>query len=59
VAGYFDHLEAFLEHAIDQAFVRPEYRPMIIADSDPKRLLERFRSYRAPEVKKWISEEET
>jgi uncharacterized protein (TIGR00730 family) len=59
VAGYFDHLEAFLEHAIDQAFVKPEYRPMIIVDSDPKRLLERFRSYRAPEVKKWISEEET
>lgn len=58
VAGYFDHLQAFLEHAMDQAFVKPEYRPMIMVEEDPEKLLEHFADYRAPHVKKWISEEQ-
>lgn len=58
VAGYFDHLQAFLEHAMDQAFVRTEYRPMMIVEQDPATLLARFRDYRAPTVRKWITEEE-
>jgi uncharacterized protein (TIGR00730 family) len=59
VAGYYDHLHAFLEHAIDQAFVKPEYKPMMIVEADPERLLARFRNYTAPNVKKWISEEQS
>lgn len=59
VAGYFDHLQAFLEHAMDQAFVRPEYRPMMIVEEDPERLLGRFGDYEPPRVKKWIDEEQT
>lgn len=59
VACYFDHLQAFLDHAMDEAFVKTEYKPMIMAESDPERLLERFAAYRAPTVRKWITEEET
>lgn len=59
VAGYFDHLEAFLEHAMGEAFVRAEYKPMMMVEEDPKKLLERFRSYEPPRVKKWISKDET
>lgn len=59
VAGYFDHLQAFLDHAMAEAFVKAEYKPMIMAESDPERLLERFAAYRAPTVRKWITEEET
>ncbi len=58
VAGYFDHLGIFLEHAMDEAFVREEYRPMMIVEEDATRLLERFMDYQAPRVKKWISEEQ-
>lgn len=59
VAGYFDHLEAFLEHAMGEAFVRAEYKPMMMVEEDPEKLLERFRSYEPPRVKKWISKDET
>jgi uncharacterized protein (TIGR00730 family) len=59
VAGYYDHLHAFLEHAIDQAFVKPEYKPMMIVEADAERLLARFRNYTAPNVEKWISEEQS
>jgi len=59
VSGYYDHLFAFLENAIREQFVKPEYRPMIMMDDDPESLIQRFEQYRAPKVKKWIGPEET
>jgi uncharacterized protein (TIGR00730 family) len=59
ISGYYDHLFAFLEHAIDQRFVREEYRPMIMMEQTAGGLLDRYRSYQAPTVKKWIGPEET
>jgi uncharacterized protein (TIGR00730 family) len=59
VASYYDHLFAFLEYAIDQRFVKEEYRPMIMMDRAPAALLDRFDQYRAPKVRKWIGPEET
>jgi uncharacterized protein (TIGR00730 family) len=58
-AAYYDPLFAFLEKAIDQEFVREEYRPMMMMDEDPTALLDRFDRYEAPRVKKWIGPEET
>ncbi len=59
VRGYFDHLAAFLEHAIEQQFVKDAYRPMITLESDADSLLDSFAAYKAPVVKKWIGEDET
>jgi len=59
VAGYYDHLSLFLEHAIDQRFVREGYRPMMMIEEQAGALLDRFANYRAPEVKKWIGPNET
>ncbi len=59
VASYYDRLFAFLENAIEQKFVKEEYRPMIMMDDAPGALLNRFDTYRAPKVKKWIGPEET
>ena len=59
VAAYYDPLFAFLENAIEQQFVKEEYRPMIIMDEAPAVLLDRFDHYRAPQVRKWIGPEET
>ena len=59
IASYYDPLFAFLENAIDQQFVKEEYRPMIMMDEMPGSLLDRFHEYRAPKVRKWIGPEET
>jgi len=59
VAGYYNHLFTFLENAIEEQFVKPEYRPMIMMDDSAASLLQRFSDYRAPKVKKWIGPEET
>ncbi len=59
IAGYYDQLFTFLEHAIDQRFVREEYRPMIMMEETASDLLDRYQQYHAPSVRKWIGPEET
>ncbi|MDT8319018.1 MAG: TIGR00730 family Rossman fold protein [Xanthomonadales bacterium] len=59
VAAYYDQLFGFLEHAFEQHFVRQEYRPMLMLEDSAPALLDRFAAYRAPQVKKWIGQEET
>lgn len=59
VAGYFDGLFTFLEHAVEERFVKPEFRELLILEEDPQKLLDRFEAYRAPRIRKWISAEET
>jgi uncharacterized protein (TIGR00730 family) len=55
VRGYFDALFAFLEHAVQERFVKPEHRAMIIAAESPQDLLERLAAYQPPRVEKWIN----
>jgi uncharacterized protein (TIGR00730 family) len=45
VAGYFDHLIEFLDHAVKEGFLTEEHREMIVVDSSPKKLIERMRKY--------------
>ncbi len=54
VAGYFDPMLAMLESMCRRRFLREEHRQMVLVDVDPRRLLERFRTYRPPEVAKWL-----
>jgi uncharacterized protein (TIGR00730 family) len=54
VAGYFDHLLAYLDHAEAEGFLRTENRRMLLADTDPAGLVRQFERYSAPRVDKWI-----
>lgn len=40
--GYYDHLLAFIEHACEEEFVRPEYRDFLLVEADSERLLDRL-----------------
>jgi uncharacterized protein (TIGR00730 family) len=42
VAGYFDPLSAFFDHAQAEGFLRPKHRAMMLVDSDPDRLLDQL-----------------
>jgi uncharacterized protein (TIGR00730 family) len=54
-AGYFDPLLDFLDRAVDERFVRPVHREMVIVESDPESLLQRFSEYEPPRVVKWLN----
>ena len=53
-AGYFDRLIAFVDHAVDERFVRREHAAMLAVDPDPASLLVRLEDYDPPQVAKWI-----
>ena len=58
VAGFFDPLLAFLDHAVAERFVREAHRAMMLVETEPDALLARMAAYRAPAVPKWLSEAE-
>ena len=58
VKGYYDHLHAFLEHAIESGFVPAVCRDMLTVERSPELLLDCYATYRAPKVRKWITREE-
>ena len=59
VAGFYDGLIAFLDHATDAGFVRTLHRGMLLVDDDPARLLARFAQYEAPAVTEWVDRAQT
>jgi uncharacterized protein (TIGR00730 family) len=55
VAGYFDALRAWLDHAVREGFLRPAHCQLLLEEEDPDRLLDRLEQYRPiSEVPKWI-----
>ena len=59
VEGYYDGLLSFLNHMVAEGFVRPEYRSVVLTDSEADGLLEKFSKYEAPLLRKWIDPDET
>lgn len=58
VAGYFDQLLGFLDHAVACGFVRSENRAMIMSDATPEGLFEKFTTFRPEKLAHVISETE-
>lgn len=54
VEGYYDPLRRFLDHAVEEGFVREAHRDMLVFGEDPARLLEHLGSYVAPAQEKWL-----
>ncbi|MFC6989163.1 TIGR00730 family Rossman fold protein [Haloplanus sp. GCM10025708] len=59
VAGYYDDLTAFLDHATDESFVRPDHRDIVHVEADSEALLDAFEVYEPPTVEKVIEGDET
>jgi len=58
VLGYWDQLLSFLDHSVDQRFVKSEHRINLIAESDEYLLLDKILNYKPVKVDggKWIKE---
>ena len=54
VAGFYDPIVEFLDHAVREQFIRPAHRETVLVDSDPDRLLDALEKVVLPEVPKWI-----
>lgn len=45
VDGFYDGLLGFLQHTVEQGFLKPEQAALLITETAPQRLLERFKSF--------------
>jgi uncharacterized protein (TIGR00730 family) len=59
IDGFFTSLLQYLDHAVEQRFLRPEHRTMILEDENPSALLEKMRTFHPPVLKKWMDLDET
>ena len=54
VAGYYHHLRAFLDHAVDEGLLSRPSLDALLFDDDPERLLDRMADFVAPTEGKWL-----
>jgi uncharacterized protein (TIGR00730 family) len=48
IAGYFDALTVFLDHAVAEGFLTQQHRNTIMVETKPRALLDRLRAYEPP-----------
>lgn len=58
VHGFYDQLLGFLDHVVDEAFLKPVHRGMLLASADPAALLDQIADYQVPTETKWIARDE-
>ena len=59
VAGFYDALLAFFDHALGEQFLRPTHSEIVVADPDPVALVERLLKWTPPTVARWVAADET
>lgn len=59
VNGFYRPLMEFLDGAMRARFLKDEHRNIAIVDPDAASLLQRFDTWQAPRVQKWITRDET
>ncbi|BAU28580.1 hypothetical protein DFP93_105188 [Aneurinibacillus soli] len=52
---YYDLIISFFDHMNEQQFLQDKYRSMALVDSNPERLLEKFKAYTSPTVKTYTT----
>ena len=59
VEGYYDALIQFLNHIQAEQFVQQHHRNMLIVESHPEKLLDRYITYQPAVTKQWVNKDET
>lgn len=59
VAGYYDHLSAFLDHATHEQFIKPAQKALLMIAENPEMLIARMINFVPSGVNKWIDLDQT
>jgi uncharacterized protein (TIGR00730 family) len=54
VGGFFDGLTRFIQHMSTTGFLKPEHVDCVLVEPEAETLLARMRSFRPPNLGKWI-----
>lgn len=58
INGFYDGLISFLDHVVEDEFLRPVYRDMLLVESSPEAMLDAVRNYVPPALPKWVQANE-
>jgi len=53
-AGFYDKLAEFLDHVVEEKFLKSVHRGTLVLESDPRALLKALRENPVPYVPKWL-----
>jgi uncharacterized protein (TIGR00730 family) len=59
VEGYYDSLIAFLDHVLAEQFVKKHHHDLLMVETNPDALLDRYSNYQPPAVRHWVGKDET
>jgi uncharacterized protein (TIGR00730 family) len=57
--AYFDPLIRLIDHSLEEEFIRPKNRALVIDDTDPDRLLQRLLETAIPRQEQWLESADT
>ena len=55
--GYYSPLLQIFDHAVEERFLKPENRALVLAGVSPADLLQTLEEWRPIHVEKWLSRE--
>ena len=58
INGYYDSLIGFLDHVLAEQFVKKEHHAMLLVETNPNTLLDRYSNYQPPAIRHWVSKDE-
>ena len=59
IDGYYTRLLGFMDHMVEERFLKPAHREWIVVEDEPERLLDRLQTTHPPKLEKWIRASET
>lgn len=59
IGGYYDRLIGFLDYAVDEGFLKPVNRSLLLIKDNAEDLLDAFKHYQSPVMEKWLRSDET
>lgn len=59
VGGFYDAFIAMFDYSMNQGFIRPQHRALVLVESAIEKLYKAMVEYRPPIVEKWLDKEST
>ena len=54
VAGFYTRMSGFIDHVVDEGFLKPNHRAILLIEREPEAMLNCMARYLAPPTEHWI-----
>lgn len=53
INGFYDTMLAFIDHSVNEGFIHPIHKDLIICEDNPEMLISKLKAYSPIEIEKW------